>query len=96
MNEVPLTPFQPPNFSALIPAGISYAEIIVWALYTVFAFWAIYTFVAVYHWLKYSHASWLAFPAIAIHIFVSLVLMSYGLSGDTSLIQYVLQFTPTL
>jgi hypothetical protein len=94
MTDEPLAPFQPPDFSALIPAGISYAEIIVWALYAVFAFWAIYSLVAVYHWLKYSHASWLAFPAIAVHIFVSLVLMSYGLSGDISILQSALNLIP--
>ncbi len=53
-----------------------------WALYAVFAFWAIYTLVAVYHWLRYSHASWVAFPAIAAHFLVSFALMSYALSGN--------------
>ena len=36
---------------------------------------------AIYHWLKYSHASWVAFPAIAAHLFISFALMSYALSG---------------
>lgn len=52
-----------------------------WILYAVFIIWAIYTLVAIYHWLKYSHASLLAFPAIAVHLFISLALMTYALSG---------------
>jgi hypothetical protein len=95
MNDVPLVPFQPPHFNILIPAGVSPASIVTWGLYIVFAFWAIYSLVAIYHWLKYSNASWLAFPAIALHLFVSICLMSYGLSGDTSLVQYVLHLVPT-
>lgn len=57
-------------------------NIVTWILYTVFAFWAIYTIVAIYHWLKYSHASWIAFPAIFLHFAVSLALMSYALTGN--------------
>ncbi|MCX6788144.1 MAG: hypothetical protein NT108_03220 [Candidatus Kaiserbacteria bacterium] len=62
-----------------IPAG---GTLLTWALYAIFIFWAVYTFVAIYHWLKYSHASWLAFPAIAAHLFISIALMSYALSGN--------------
>lgn len=86
MNPIPvLAPFQSMNLSAFMPEGVSSAEIVVWVLYATFAFWAVYTLVAIYHWLKYSHASWLAFPAIAVHLFVSFVLISYGLSGSIPL-----------
>ena len=51
-----------------------------WLLYLVIVFWLIYTVVAIYHWLKYSHASWIAWPAIAVHLVVSLALMSYILA----------------
>lgn len=61
-----------------VPAGV----LVVWALYAVFAFWALYTLIAIYHWLKYSNTSWVAFPAIAVHILISLALMSYALSGN--------------
>lgn len=64
--------------------GISGGAMVTWALYAIFAFWAVYTFIAIYHWLKYSHASWVAFPAIAAHLFISLALMSYALSGNGS------------
>lgn len=83
MADQPLQPFSTPFFFTHLPAGMPSAGILLeWFLYIVFAFWAIYTLVAVYHWLKYSHASWVAFPAIAVHALISLSLMSYALSGN--------------
>jgi len=88
MPDQPLRPFSPPtdllNQFNLSSFDISAGSLTVWALYAVFAFWAAYSIVATYHWLRYSHASWIAFPAIAAHAFVSLSLMSYALSGDPS------------
>lgn len=82
MSAEPLQPFSPPTFLlAYLPHGLSGGVIVEWALYAVFAFWALYTLVAIYHWLKYSHASWVAFPSIAVHLFISFALMSYALSG---------------
>lgn len=60
----------------------SSSVLVIWALYIVFAFWTLYTLVAIYHWLKYSHASWVAFPAITAHLLISLALISYALSGS--------------
>jgi len=81
MSE-PLQPFSPPSsFSSFLPGGVSSGVLAEWILYLVFAFWSLYTVVAVYHWLKYSHASWVALPAIAVHLFVSVALMAYALSG---------------
>ena len=54
-------------------------------LYAVFAFWAIYTLVIIYHWLKYSHDSRVAFPSILLHLGISVVLMAYALSGTIPL-----------
>ena len=84
MPDEPLRPFAPPAFfeSALGGNFLSTGVMVEWVLYAVFAFWAIYTLVAIYHWLKYSHGSWIAFPAIAIHLLISLALMSYALSGN--------------
>lgn len=83
MTDLPLRPFSPPTaLLSYLPANLSSGVVITWVLYAVFAFWAVYTLVAIYHWLKYSHASWIAFPAIAIHLFVSFALMSYALSGS--------------
>lgn len=71
-----------PNFLSYLPAGISADMLVTWVLYAVFAFWAVYTLIAIYHWLKYSHASWVASPAIALHLAVSIAIMSYALSGN--------------
>ena len=82
MSDQPLQPFAPPtSMLAYLPDGVSAGAVVEWALYIVFAFWAIYTLVAIYHWLKYSHASFVAFPAIALHLFISFALMTYALSG---------------
>lgn len=83
MPDQPLQPFAPPaDLLTYLPSGVTPGLLVTWALYLAFAFWALYTIVAIYHWLKYSHASWLAFPAIAAHLFVSFVLISYTLSGN--------------
>ncbi|MFI5260638.1 MAG: hypothetical protein ACHQU0_02495 [Candidatus Paceibacteria bacterium] len=88
MNAQPLQPFSPPTalFSqlhlSLVFPNFSAGTVTIYALYAVFAFWAIYTLVAVYHWLKYSHASIVAVPAVALHLALSIALMSYALSGN--------------
>ena len=82
MPDQPLQPFSPPtSLTILLPDGLSPGAVVEWVLYAVFVFWALYTIVAIYHWLKYSHASWVAFPAIATHLFISFVLMALALSG---------------
>lgn len=85
MTEEPLQPISSPS-AVLSHLGLSsfnlpLGTITEWVLFAAFAFWALYTLIAIYHWLKYSHASWVAFPAIAIHLFVSFSLISYALSG---------------
>ena len=81
MLDQPLQPFAPPtSFIAFLPDGISSGLLVEWVLYAVLAFWALYTLVAIYHWLKYSHASLVAFPAIAVHLFISFFLIRYALS----------------
>ena len=84
MTDQPLQPFAPPKaLLDYLPAGtISSGLVLEWFLYAVFAFWAVYTLIGIYHWLKYSRDSWIAFPAMAVHIIVSLALMSYALSGN--------------
>lgn len=85
MPDQPLQAFAPPiDLLSYLPSGFSFSSGTgaVWSLYAVFAFWALYTLVAIYHWLKYSHASWIAFPAMAVHLYVSFALMSYALSGN--------------
>ncbi|MFZ3043684.1 MAG: hypothetical protein WA058_01070 [Minisyncoccia bacterium] len=89
MPDQPLQPFAPPNaLLSYLPSSLNFSTgvAVTWVLYAVFAFWAIYTLVAVYHWLKYSHASLVAFPAMAVHLYLSLALMSYALSGNAFLL----------
>ena len=87
MPDQPLQPFSPPtallSYLSYLPGGsLSTGLAMEWFLYAVFAFWAVYTIVAIYHWLKYSNASWIAFPSMAVHLYVSFALMSYALSGN--------------
>lgn len=84
MLDQPLQPFisSPASLLSFLPAEFPAGVVVVWVLYAVFAFWALYTLVAVYHWLKYSHASWVAFPAMAAHFLISFSLMSYALTGN--------------
>lgn len=37
----------------------------------VFIWWTIYTLVAIYHWFRYGRSSWIAVPAVALHLAVS-------------------------
>ena len=84
MLDQPLKPFAPPSvlltrlhFSGVLSSG----AVVMGILAVVLVFWALYTLVAVYHWLKYSHASWVAFPAIAVHLFMSFAFIMYALPG---------------
>lgn len=47
----------------------------------VFVLWAIYTLIAFYHWFRYGRNSWMAVPAIAVHIAVSGMLMLFAVGG---------------
>ena len=84
MIDQPLQPFVLPSalLKYLPTNGLSVGLAAEWILYAVFAFWAVYTLVAIYHWLTYSHGSWLTYPSIAIHLFMSIALMGYALSGN--------------
>ena len=78
MQPEPLVPLAPPAF--LQNVNVDQVISVVFAL--LFILWALYTLIAIYHWLKYSHASWVAFPAIAAHLFISLAIISYALYGN--------------
>jgi hypothetical protein len=82
MPNQPLQPFSPPD--SLIPflsTSVSQGIIVYIAFAIVFVFWGIYTLVAIYHWLKYSHASVIAIPAIVMHLGISFILIVYAISG---------------
>jgi hypothetical protein len=40
--------------------------------------WLLYTFVVAYHWIKYNHAPLVTLLVLALHVFVSCALISYG------------------
>ncbi|MBI3572439.1 hypothetical protein HY091_02840 [Candidatus Kaiserbacteria bacterium] len=81
MTDQPLQPFAPP-FSVNLSSGSA----VEWLLGIAFALWLLFTLIAIYHWLKYSHASLIAFPAIFVHLAVSAALMSYALTGAVPLV----------
>lgn len=64
-----------------MPTGVSFGILFKFTLYIVIIFWAIYTVIVIYHWLKYSHGSWVAYPAIVTHLGVSLVLILFAFYG---------------
>ena len=91
MNTQPLQPFAPPTaLLSYLPAGFSAGLAVTWVLYVVFAIWVLYTIIAIYHWLKYSNASWIAFPAMAAHLLISFALMSYALSCNAFFLTHYL------
>ncbi|MBU1754755.1 hypothetical protein KKH81_00520 [Patescibacteria group bacterium] len=47
----------------------------------IFIVWVIYSIIAGYHWVRYGYDSWMSTPAIAVHLFISGVLMIYAVSG---------------
>ncbi len=55
-------------------------SVIAWILFVI---WLIYTIVASYHLLRYGHSTSVAVPAIITHVFVSVVLALFVVSGIT-------------
>jgi hypothetical protein len=84
--EAPLLPFTSPltmleNFGITLPTTLALQVF----LFLVFGIWFIFTLVVSYHWLRYSHSSLLAFPAIFVHLAISAAIMFYALTGVWSL-----------
>ncbi len=58
------------------------SESVISVLFTlIFIWWLIYTMVAVYHWFRYGRSSWIAVPAVALHLAVSGGIFIYMTSG---------------
>ena len=82
MPAQPLQPFVSPTaLLSYLPSAVSGGFLLMVVLYAVFVFWGLLTLVAIYHWIKYSHASLITLPAIAVHLFVSFSLIAFTLSG---------------
>jgi H+/Cl- antiporter ClcA len=73
------SPFQKPILSVATPADFS--SVLTIAFFFIFIGWLLYSIVASYHWFRYSHRSWLAVPAVAMHVFISGLLIFYIASG---------------
>ncbi len=69
------------GFSIPETSFLTFSEIIPLFFTFVFIVWAIYTAVAAYHWFRYGRDSWLAAPAVFVHIFISGFLMLYATAG---------------
>ena len=74
-----LNPFPAPSFGAL--PSIDASGVLSVAFLVVFSIWVLYTVVSAYHWFRYSHKSWIAVPALAIHVFVSGFLLLFIMSA---------------
>jgi hypothetical protein len=72
------SPFQTPLFH--LPA-FQLHEVLTVVFLFICLCWLVYTFIAAYHWFRYSHRSWLAFPAVAIHVVVSGAIIMYIATG---------------
>ncbi len=81
MSSEPLQPFTPPAFLSNLSINLSSSVFVSSFFYLVLLYWIMYTIVAVYHWLVHSHNASIALPAIAAHLFVSIVLIGYIVSG---------------
>lgn len=77
MPSEPLTPFTGLPFELTI-SGSAFMG---WAILIALIFWTIYTIIAIYHWIKFSHAAAVAYPAIALHLIVSGGIALFALSG---------------
>jgi hypothetical protein len=47
----------------------------------VFIWWAIYTLVAIYHWFRYGRESWVAVPAVVLHLAISVWIFVFATGG---------------
>lgn len=72
------SPFQKPIFD--LP-GADFGNFLTIGFFLTFAIWLTFTVIAAYHWFRYGHRSWLAVPAIAVHLFISAVLILYMATG---------------
>lgn len=47
----------------------------------VFIWWAVFTIVVIYHWIRYARDSWMAVPAIVLHLVVSTWIFVFATGG---------------
>jgi hypothetical protein len=76
--ENPVIPIGP---SFNLPEGLSLSAIFSVLFALIFIFWLIYSLIVIYHWMRHAQDSWIAVPAVAVHLFVSGWLIFYATSG---------------
>ncbi len=72
------SPFE--NSLITIPTG-NIGNVLTILFFVIFFIWAVYTIIAAYHWFRYGHRSWLAFPAVAGYVAVSALCIIYIATG---------------
>jgi len=77
MPDQPLTPFT----GLPLELAISGSAFMGWAILIALIFWTIYTLIAIYHWIRFSHAAAVAYPAIVLHLMVSGGIALFALSS---------------
>lgn len=70
-----------PSSPITLPEGISLSTVFSVVFALIFIFWLIYSLVVIYHWIRHAPDSWIAVPAVALHLFVSGILIFYATSG---------------
>lgn len=81
-NDLPSTPLQGvSNPLSFLPPATSAYDVLSIVFTIIFILWALYTLIAIYHWLRFARTSWIAVPAVGLHLFVSAVLMIFATSG---------------
>lgn len=76
MNE---TPAIGPNLSLF--SGLDWGTVFSVIFALIFLWWLLFTLVSIYHWLRHAQDSWIAVPAVALHLFVSGWIIFYATSG---------------
>lgn len=72
------SPFSKPIYN--VPSA-DFSSVLTIAFFLIFVVWIGYSIIVAYHWFRYGHQSWLAVPAIAIHVLVSGFLIFYIATG---------------
>jgi hypothetical protein len=75
-----LVPFQNPlaYIDVVLSLGSGYLLTLIAAVFVV---WLLYTIVVTFHWVRYSHAAAVTYPAILTHLIISGLLLSYALGA---------------
>lgn len=58
-----------PEFQLFTSAGLE--SVLAVIITIVFIWWAVFTLVAFYHWFRFGRDTWVAVPAVVLHLFVS-------------------------